>query len=230
MTPRRATALLLLLAGCQAGPVGPNAWEGALRLPDVIGGYRRAAPPAMLAANGAVAGSFNAYEQLGGPGRGVVQVPEAPEEGGVAAPESPAFGRAFDQALEGARIAAAGRGAEVTVRDAAIIRRDGEAILRCWRLESAGTAAVRIIALCMGVVVDRYVQVVVRTADTPGEWHAAVTFAAGALSALRAGGPALRAGGPAGRAGDEEQGSTPDPPPGWRVPPAGPGRGAPLRT
>ncbi len=186
--PRRTVPfLLLLLAACQTSAgIGPNAREGAARLPDMIGSYRRAAPPALLASNGALAGSFSAYQQLGGPGRGVVEVPETPSPGASASLESAEFGRAFEQALEGARLAAASRQASLTVRNAATIRRNGEALLRCWQLETSDPGPTRITAHCMGLVVDRYVQVVVRTADTPGEWQAAMQFAVGALSALRA--------------------------------------------
>jgi hypothetical protein len=175
---------LLLLAACQA-PVGPNAREGAQRLPDTIAGYRRAAPPALMASNGALAGSFNTYQQPGGPGRGVVEVPEMPDPSGAPGPDSPGFGQAFNQALEGARLAAIARQAQVTVRNAATIRRDDEALLRCWTLETTDPGPPLIIAHCMGSVVDRYVQIVVRTADTPGEWRAAIDFATTALLALR---------------------------------------------
>jgi len=214
---------LLLLAGCQAPAIGPDALEGALRLPDIIGGYRRAAPPVLLVANGALAGSFHAYQQLGGPGRGVVEVPEAPQPGGAAMPESPEFVRAFELELQNARSAAAGRQASLTVRGAAIIRRDGEAMLGCWQLQTSEAGPSHIVAHCMGVVVDRYVQVVVRTADTPGEWQAAMAFAVGALSALRAG----RAGLP--ERGDRADGMPATPPPGWRLLPNGRGGAGTLR-
>ncbi len=190
---RSGLALLLLpLAACQA-PVGPNAREGAQRLPDAIGGYHRAAPPALLAAGGSVAGSFNTYQQAGGPGRGVVEVPELPDPSGAPGPETRGFDRAFAQALEGARIAAMARQAEVTVRSASTIRRDGDALLRCWALETNDPGPPRITAHCMGSVVDRYVQIVIRTADTPDEWRAAIEFAAGAVLALRAVPPAAAA-------------------------------------
>ncbi len=188
---RSGLALLLLpLAACEA-PVGPTARDAGQRLPDIIGGYRRAAPPVLVAANGALASSFNTYQQAGGPGRGVVEVPEMPHPAGAPGPETQGFAIAFNQALEGARIAAIARQAEVTVRSTATIRREGDALLRCWTLETNDPGPPRVTAHCMGSVVDRYVQIVVRTADTPDEWRAAIDFAAGALLALRAAPPAL---------------------------------------
>lgn len=184
---RSCLALLLLpLAACQA-PVTPAARDAAAQpLPDIIGSYHRAGPTAVLTVQGALRGSFNIYQQPAGPGRGVVEVPEQSDPLGAPGPDSPAFDLAFSQALDGARLAATVRQVQVSVRNASTIRRDNEALLRCWTLETTDPGPPSIMAHCMGSVVDRYVQIIVRTADTPAEWRAAIEFAAGALLALRA--------------------------------------------
>ena len=184
---RSCLALLLLpLAACQA-PVTLAARDAAAQpLPDIIGSYHRAGPTAVLTVQGALRGAFNIYQQPAGPGRGVVEVPEQSDPLGAPGPDSPAFALAFSQALDGARLAATVRQVQVSVRNASTIRRDNEALLRCWTLETTDPGPPSIMAHCMGSVVDRYVQIIVRTADTPAEWRAAIEFAAGALLALRA--------------------------------------------
>jgi len=184
---RSCLALLLLpLAACQA-PVTPAARDAAAQpLPDIIGSYHRTGPTAVLTVQGALRGAFNIYQQPAGPGRGVVEVPEQSDPLGAPGPDSPAFDLAFSQALDGARLAATVRQVQVNVRNASTIRRDNEALLRCWTLETTDPGPPSIMAHCMGSVVDRYVQIIVRTADTPAEWRAAIEFAAGALLALRA--------------------------------------------
>jgi len=187
---RRCLALLLLpLAACQA-PVTPAARDAAAQpLPDIIGSYHRTGPTAVLTVQGALRGSFNIYQQPAGPGRGVVEVPEQSDPLGAPGPDSPAFALAFSQALDGARLAATVRQVQVSVRNASTIHRDNEALLRCLTLETTDPGPPSIMAHCMGSVVDRYVQIIVRTADTPAEWRAAIEFAAGALLALRASPP-----------------------------------------
>lgn len=184
---RSCLALLLLpLAACQA-PVTPAARDAAAQpLPDIIGSYHRTGPTAVLTVQGALRGAFNIYQQPAGPGRGVVEVPEQSDPLGAPGPDSPAFALAFSQALDGARLAATVRQVQVSVRNASTIRRDNEALLRCWTLETTDPGPPSIMAHCMGSVVDRYVQIIVRTADTPAEWRAAIEFAAGAVLALRA--------------------------------------------
>ena len=184
---RSCLALLLLpLAACQA-PVTPAARDAAAQpLPDIIGSYHRTGPTAVLTVQGALRGAFNIYQQPAGPGRGVVEVPEQSDPLGAPGPDSPAFDLAFSQALDGARLAATVRQVQVNVRNASTIPRDNEALLRCWTLETTDPGPPSIMAHCMGSVVDRYVQIIVRTADTPAEWRAAIEFAAGALLALRA--------------------------------------------
>jgi len=187
---RSCLALLLLpLAACQA-PVTLAARDAAAQpLPDIIGSYHRTGPTAVLTVQGALRGAFNIYQQPAGPGRGVVEVPEQSDPLGAPGPDSPAFALAFSQALDGARLAATVRQVQVSVRNASTIRRDNEALLRCWTLETTDPGPPSIMAHCMGSVVDRYVQIIVRTADTPAEWRAAIEFAAGALMALRASPP-----------------------------------------
>jgi len=158
-------------------------------LPDIIGSYHRAGPAAVVTVQGALRGTFNPYQQPTGPGRGVVEVPEQSDPSGAPGPDSPAFALAFSQALDGARLAATARQVQVSVRNASTIRRDNEALLRCWTLETTDPGPPSIMAHCMGSVVDRYVQIIVRTADTPAEWRAALEFAAGAVLALRASPP-----------------------------------------
>jgi len=187
---RSCLALILLpLVACQA-PMMPPARDAALQpLPDIIGSYHRAGPPAVLTVHGALRGSFNPYQQPAGPGRGVVEVPEQSDPSGAAGPDSPAFALAFAQALDGARLAASARQVEVSLRHGSIIRRDNETLLRCWTLDTTDPGPPSIMVHCMGSVVDRYVQIILRTADTPAEWRAAIEFAAGALLALRASPP-----------------------------------------
>jgi len=189
MRPSCIALILLPLAACQA-PVMPAARDAASQpLPDVIGSYHRAGPPSVLTVQGVLRGSFNPYQQPAGPGRGVVEVPEQSDPSGAPGPDSPAFALAFSQALDGARLAAIARQVRVNVRNASTIRRDNETLLRCWTLETTDPGPPSIMAHCMGSVADRYVQIIVRTADTPAEWRAAIEFAAGAVLALRASPP-----------------------------------------
>lgn len=189
--PMRVLFLLpILLAGCVTSPGGtargPSAFEAMQRLPPVVGTFARVPVTAAVGSNDdarQVAGT--AYQQIAGTALVTVVVPNAPDPAAAEGFGGAGMARAMEGAILRARLRAAREGATLTVRDQLTASRDGQPILRCWVTEVAGRGAAQLRTECLGLVVDRFINLAGSMPDSPTEMGAVLGLGMQLVQVLR---------------------------------------------
>lgn len=187
-------ALALLLPGCVTPSRGPGAIEALQRLPPVVGAFARVPLSATVGTNGDASSqvAITSYRQIGGVSSAAIIVPNAPDPRAAGGFEGPGMAQALDQALTTARIAAQREGAQLTVRNAVTGARNNVPLLRCWVAEltaapgapaQPGTDTLR--TECAGLVVDRFVIIRGRSANTVAEMNAVISLGMTLVQVLR---------------------------------------------
>lgn len=173
---------LLLLAACQSAPAMRPVLEG---MGGPAGTYRPAGPPATVARNGAPSATLMPFRQAHGQGRATVSLLEGRLRPEARAVDTPGFDRVFNSMLEGVRNAAAEAGEPLRWREAAIISREDEALLRCGQVLHEKPEGPPLSLWCAGVVAERLAVIHIRTDDTARDIATAMDFAGQSLIALR---------------------------------------------
>lgn len=185
--------LALLLQGCVTPSRGPGALEALQRLPPVVGAFAREPLSATIGAGDAARQvAITGYRQIGGQSWAAIIVPNAPDPRAAGGFEGAGMAEAMEQVLQSARIAAQREGAQLTVRDTVTGARNNEPLLRCWVAELTvapgappRTAPDTLRTECAGLVVDRFITIRGRSANTLAEMNAVISLGMTLVQVLR---------------------------------------------